>query len=522
MGVPLEIRQVPRPKNTIVDDNKRPGPFQYAVRERSGVSYVSSGNPKPRNGKVIGHIFNGKFVPVETQKQTKESKPSMLSYGSYELARSLSKDIFDDLVDVFPGDKAYAIMVISILRVIRPNVTMSRMSTQYKKSFLSLFFPGTHLSKNYISNLFDNIGQDVFRRRTFYAKRLERVCKEHHIAIDGTLKQNNSIVNDLAHFSYKSKVKGTRDISVLYAYDVENKEPLCATVFPGNCIDASAYGRFIKENKITKGIIVDDKGFPVNNIRSELANNPELHYLTPIKRNDRRITKYNALTFTEVVSGIGKHIVGNKVSLPDGTFLYAFRDTDLAHFEEIAYMSNSEKKKEFDADKFAKQTSSFGTIVFESDVDMSVKDAYLTYDSRWLLEVMFKQYKSNEALEKTRVQGDFSVIGSEFVNFISTLITNRIINHARECGVLDEMSYGDMMEDLNSVWRYTDAPQAPSRSDGGWAHSIPSDIELMEKLKLSSVSYTEQKKKESEEKEALKEDAEKQVKRPRGRPRKQK
>ena len=90
MGVPLEIRQVPRPKNTIVDDNKRPGPFQYAVRERSGVSYVSGGNPKPRNGKVIGHIFNGKFVPVETQKQTKESKPSMFSYGSSELARSLS------------------------------------------------------------------------------------------------------------------------------------------------------------------------------------------------------------------------------------------------------------------------------------------------------------------------------------------------------------------------------------------------------------------------------------------------
>ncbi|MGN1393355.1 MAG: hypothetical protein ACI4V7_04775 [Succinivibrionaceae bacterium] len=73
---------------------------------------------------------------------------------------------------------------------------------------------------------------------------------------------------------------------------------------------------------------------------------------------------------------------------------------------------------------------------------------------------------------------------------------------------------------MNSVWRYTDAPQTPACDDG--VYSIPSDIELMEKLKLLSVSYTEQKNKEAKEKEELKKEAEKQVKKPRGRPRKQK
>lgn len=116
-------------------------------------------------------------------------------------------------------------MVIAILKVVRPTVTISRMATQYKKSFLSEFYLGTHLSKNYVSLLFDVLGQDLKLLRQFYKLRIDNVRKEHHIAIDGTLKQNNSVVNDLSHFSYKSRVKGTKDISVLYAYDVELKEP---------------------------------------------------------------------------------------------------------------------------------------------------------------------------------------------------------------------------------------------------------------------------------------------------------
>ena len=51
---------------------------------------------------------------------------------------------------------------------------------------------------------------------------------EHHIAIDGTLKQDNSTVNDLSAFSYNARVKNTKDISVIYAYDIEKMEPVCA------------------------------------------------------------------------------------------------------------------------------------------------------------------------------------------------------------------------------------------------------------------------------------------------------
>ena len=65
MAVPADIRAVKRPVNTIVDDSGRDGPKRYAVRERSGAKYVHGGNPQPRNGKVIGHIIDYVYVPLE-------------------------------------------------------------------------------------------------------------------------------------------------------------------------------------------------------------------------------------------------------------------------------------------------------------------------------------------------------------------------------------------------------------------------------------------------------------------------
>ena len=65
MGVPKEIREVERPTNTIVCDNGKDTPFRYAVRERAASGkYVRGKFPQPKNGKVIGHIINFKYVPV--------------------------------------------------------------------------------------------------------------------------------------------------------------------------------------------------------------------------------------------------------------------------------------------------------------------------------------------------------------------------------------------------------------------------------------------------------------------------
>ena len=136
MAVPADIRAVPRPTNTIVDDSGRDGPKRYAVRERSSTKYVSGGNPQPKNGKVIGHIIDHKYVPIDATTNSVPVTPDMLSYGSSALVRSVTRDLEDDLLAVYDPADVFAIMSVATLRVIKPSVTAYRMSTHYNRCFV--------------------------------------------------------------------------------------------------------------------------------------------------------------------------------------------------------------------------------------------------------------------------------------------------------------------------------------------------------------------------------------------------
>ena len=105
MAVPEFIRKVPRPVNTIVGDNGKDGPNRYPVRERISVKYVSGGNPQPKNGKVIGHIVDGVYVPLG--EPSIKAEPDMLSYGASAFVRSVSRDLFSELLSVYTPKDAY-------------------------------------------------------------------------------------------------------------------------------------------------------------------------------------------------------------------------------------------------------------------------------------------------------------------------------------------------------------------------------------------------------------------------------
>jgi hypothetical protein len=515
MGVPENIRQVERPKNTVVDDSGREGPKRYAVRERSGIKYVAGGNPQPRNGRVLGHIVGGRFIPVK--EETAAKGPEMLSYGSCALVKSVTRDLFDNILDTYPVDDAYAIMAIATLRVIKPAVTSNRLSTHYRRTFVCKDYPGAALSANSVCTLLQKVGQDGAKRAAFYRRRIRETAADHHIVIDGTLKQDSSIVNDLSAFSYKAHVKGTKSVSVLYAYDIERMEPICAQMFPGNSTDASSYRAFIRDNDIRRGIIIADKGFPPSAIEDELKERPDLHFMTPIKRNDSRIKSNDMLDFEGVLVGIGAHVLYKKNHIKGGRFLYSFKASQKAAQEEAGYLARAEAKKNFDADDYAKKKETFGVIVFESDQDLPPQTAYLSYEDRWLLELVFNRYKSDECLDRTDVQGDFSLIGSEFINFISTVATCRIIRSARMAGLLNTMSYGDLMDDLSSAWRMVDAP-APVTGDEYWVHTLKLVYEELEALGLSEPAPKPAPKKRGRPKKE--QPAVEKPKRPRGRPRK--
>lgn len=518
MSVPADIRAVPRPVNTVVDDNGGNGPKRYAVRERGTSKYVPGGNPQPRNGKVIGHIIDYKFVPIP-EKDTTADEPDMLSYGASALVKSVTADIKEDLLAVYDASDVYTMMALATLRVIKPAITADRARTHYLRTFVCKDYPGAAMSRNSISSLLQRIGMHGSLRRQFYQRRMQATTAEHHIAIDGTLKQDNSKVNDLSAYSRKARVRGCREVSVLYAYDIERMEPVCAEVFPGNSIDASSYPAFIRDNDIRRGILVADKGFPPSKIKAELQERPDLHFLTPIRRNDTRIAGNDMLSFEGVLPGIDAHVVYKKKQIKGGRYLYAFKDTKKASDEEASYLGKAKKKGIFSPEKYAQKQETFGVIVLESDQDLDPKTAYLCYEDRWLLELVFNRYKSDECLDHTNVQGDFTVIGSEFINFISTVATCRIIRKAQNAGLLEKMSYGDLMDDLSSAWRRSDAPLEPSSDDGYWIHTLRLVFDELEALGLSKPALKPEPKKRGR-KPKPKDETEQKPKRPRGRPRK--
>lgn len=514
MPVPASIRKVDRPKNTVVVDS--PSGNNYPVRERSSTRYVPGGNPQPINGKVIGHIVDGSYIPI--QPKTAVNGPDMLSYGSSALVRSVSDDIYEDLLKVYSYKEAATIMAISSLRVIHPGIVSSRMSTHYHRTFISKYYPNASISANSICTLYQKIGEDGGKRKVFFQERWARVAKEHHIAIDGMLKQNTSQVNDLSAFSRKARVKGCKDVSVLYAYDIESMEVICGEVFPGNSIDSKSYPAFIRDNDIRKGIIIDDKGFPPSVIEKELKERPDLHFLTPLKRSDKRIRGNDMLAYEGVIEGISKRILYKKKKITPTRWLYAFKDTKKASEEEAGYLERAKKNNSFDSKDYEKKKELFGVIVFESDLDMDAKAAYLCYDERWLLELVFDRYKNDEDLDKTNVQNDFSVIGIEFINTISTMLTCRILKKVESAHLLDKMTYGELLDDLSSAWRKADAPEEAKSDDAYWVHTLDLVFEELEALGLSIPAIKPTPKKRGRpRKEKAEPDK---PKRPRGRPRK--
>lgn len=126
--------------------------------------------------------------------------------------------------------------------------------------------------------------------------------------------------------------------------------------------------------------------------------------------------------------------------------------------------------EKFDKERYWQKRDAFGSIVFESDQDLPPAVVYKIYEARWDIELLFKVFKNEVHLEETNVQSDYSVIGSEFINFIATVLTHRMIKVAKEAGLLEHKTYGELMRDIGRTFRLKKfKDQEPVFKDGSAA-----------------------------------------------------
>ena len=488
MPIPVEIREVPRPRNSIViayGKNKD----LYAVRKRVGCKYVN-GKRRPINGPTIGHIVNGKYIPIPEDEPEKVSSNlvDLKGWGNIILGDNLFKNVMQELRAVYSREDAEKLYCISMLRVFNKGIKNNELKEEYDDSFLSELYPNVALSKNTVSTFLNNIGKNYSRIVKFMQNRTALVSLDHHLLIDGTLKTNDSVVNTLSDYSRKAKIKGRRDISVLFAFDLEEMEPVCSKCFPGNMLDVTAYEEFITQNNITKGIIVADKGFPESAAHEHFENNKDLHYLNPIKRNSKLIERHKMLNFEAMLPGYEGISYKKEKCVGINKWLYSFRSVDKASKEDKDWHKRAKKNDTYSFEEYCKKNKSFGTIVLECDLDLPPEIVYKAYEKRWEIEIVMRFYKSACEFDDTRVHDDYSVIGSEFCDFLSTILTFRLIKAFDKANLLFNHTYGKLMSILNRAKKV--------RIDDGEWHLIrinPSYLKILEALELIPKQETKKK-----------------------------
>lgn len=479
MPIPQDILAVPRPKNTVViayGKNKT----LFAVRQRIGCRN-DNGRHLPINGPTIGHIVDGRYVPndEEAPANVAASPIDLKDWANIVLCDRLFSGIRQELSAVYSQADTMKLYCIAILRVCEPGIKNYELKEAYDSSFLSELYPGVALSKNTVCTFLNDLGKVVSRITQFMKNRAAAVSMDHHLLVDGTLKSDESKVNSLSDFSRKAKTKGTRDISVLYAFDLEAMEPVCSKCFPGNMLDATSYGAFIAENGITKGIIVADKGFPEAAAHEHFESNPDLHYLNPVKRNSKLISRHSMLDFTGILPGYEGITFRKEKCTGTDKWLYSFRDSYNASKEERDWLRRAKKDKSYSLETLRQKQRTFGTIVLECDLDLPAETAYKAYEKRWEIEIVMRFYKSACEFDETRVQDDYSVIGSEFCDFLSTLLTFRLIRSFDQAKLLEERTYKKIMSVLTRAKKVR-----TEGSDWQLIRLNPSYIEILQALDL--------------------------------------
>lgn len=494
MAIPADILAVKRPKNTVVyayGKNKD----RYGVKQRVGC-VRKNGKNYPVNGSTIGHIVGGVFVPNEPEvdETIHMSDVTFKEWASVELCLNLSTDLREELSQIYCQPDLNKILCIAILRIIQPGIKNCELKEAYEESFLSELLPNTALSRNTVGSFFNDLGKTYARIVRFMRMRASKVGVDHHLLIDGTLKSNDSKENTFSEFSRKAKLKGRRDISILFAFDLEEMEPICSQCFPGNMLDLTSYEGFVRENGIKSGILVGDKGLPEKSIEKLLKETPELHYFNPLRRSSKIAADHDMYCYDGAIEG-SNGFLGNpepiqfkKVKLTNRSkWLYSFRDAVRASIEEKDWL-NRHRGENYNQKEYLKRKERFGTIVFESDVDMAPADAWKTYSYRWQIEIIMRYYKSALELDETRVHDDYSVLGSEFIDFLSTVITFRLINFFDKKGLFEAMTYKKIMKILKR------AKKIHVNGDWSLVKLNPAQVEILQKLDLLPKPETVKKK----------------------------
>ena len=453
MALPKDILTVKRPSNTVVKQRGK----RFVVIKRT--SKKVGKRVVPVDLGMVGEIVDGRYIErVVPNKKTIDVK----DYGEIALCHKFGKDLIEELAKVWDIDDAKRLYAIGLLRAAYGDVKNRDLMLHYMTSFASEILPDVHMSEDAVSAFLENIGQSYSLICKFMRNRIQSFDGKN-IVVDGTLKDYNSEDGYFSEFSRKARTKGSKDMSILYAFNPDNKEPIAAKPYPGNMLDQTAISNFVAENKIGKGMMILDKGFYNEELFEKVDEIQGLSYLIPLKQSSALIRNYNMDNPTEPLKGYKDGtILYKKQRMTNGKYLYSFRNPKLAYEQEVAFVQKNGKNDQFDSTKYTDRKSLFGLIVFKSKKNLDPLTVYQAYSQRWEIEVMFNLYKNIIDRDTVNVHTDYHVYATELINFLSVIITSRVKNEFTKKQLNKKYSYKQIFKMLSKY------KKARVNEDGKW------------------------------------------------------
>ena len=378
--------------------------------------------------------------------------------------------------------------------------------------------------------------QDNLSSKTKASASLSTSTKNPPFLIASTAKSplsNNTAthtLDSLSNLQDQESPISIRSLSLVYLYSSELQEPLCADLFDDKDYpDESKLVSFIHAHKLKEALVIADLENSANltAMKEQCAPHCKVELICPIKPNElaisalndvkgtnahqnnfdtqanhvakakankptqdylKLIKEHDLLNHTRMFNIGNKVITYKQVTLKDSSHLYCFKD-----YEQVLVDSEANYKKltKFYADQeipnLTDITDLAGTIIFNTKENVDPQLLFRAYHDRSLLEMVFNFYNNEYACAPQDEYKIDLVRGFEFINTIAAIITCRIIKEAGELGLLDEMSYGEIKELLESI-DYDADGTIPPQTDSSFFNDLDEEQqELLLKFGLCAT-----------------------------------
>ena len=453
----------------------------FYLYERKTVYDSSKKRARKVSGTYLGKITESGLVKAAKRSVVLPVQVGYpVEYGASELLELLGEDILDNLREFYREPLAELIFVIGKIGVIEPS-PFKRMNLVYSNSFDSVIHPGLKISKNDLTAVLRELGENRAAQLGFMKKYSNA---SETIIFDGTRLVSFSEKMDLNRYGYNHCGIEDPQVNLLYCFSISPmKAPVYFKSNYGDIVDVSAVKEAIREAGIEDAVMIADKGFgSAENFK--LFREHEIDYIVPLKRDDDLID-YSSITVNGLRAYEGsfsfngraifylvqqKHEINRLKGRPKAGRRNYVVKKDLV----ITYMDQTLKSKEisdfqkritagrpsYSFEKLTDKEPVMGTMTLRSSRDMSPQKLYETYKEREIIEDSNKAYK--HVLDNTAswMQDDKAYDGWLFLNHISLMLYYRLFNPIKMKGLVSRYSVEDIiammkrvkMQSVNGEW----------------------------------------------------------------------